>query len=64
MTDLTRRRDPDRGEPWLIHYGDVEVGQIEKIEGPPCVGVTWHWRCGFYPGCEPGEIKGGDAGDV
>jgi hypothetical protein len=62
MTDLTRRRDPDRaGEAWLIHYADVEVGQIEKVEGLPRVGVTWHWRCGFYPGCEPGEIRGGDA---
>jgi hypothetical protein len=49
------------GEAWLIHYGDVEVEQIEKIEGLPHVGVTWHWRCGFYPGCEPGEIRGGDA---
>jgi hypothetical protein len=49
------------GEAWLIHYADVEVEQIEKIEVLPHVGVTWHWRCGFYPGCEPGEIRGGDA---
>jgi hypothetical protein len=21
----------------------------------------WEWRCGFYPGCEPGEHTGGTA---
>jgi hypothetical protein len=49
------------GEAWLIHYADVEVEQIEKIEVLPHVGGTWHWRCGFYPDCEPGEIRDGDA---
>jgi hypothetical protein len=34
-TALTRRPDPDAAdhgwkERWLIHYGDVEVGEIRK----------------------------------
>jgi hypothetical protein len=28
MPALTRRRDPDARECWLIYYGDVHVGTI------------------------------------
>jgi hypothetical protein len=28
MTILTRGRDPNRADCWLIHYGDVHVGTV------------------------------------
>src|ERR1700730_7894486 len=41
-----------------IFYGDVHVGTIRKVEGLPS---QWEWRCGFYPGSEPGEYRSGSA---
>ncbi len=62
MTSLTRRRDPDAShEAWLILYGDVHVGTIGMRSGNPPGADPWSWRCGFYPGSEPGEATSGTA---
>jgi hypothetical protein len=59
MTFLTRRRDLySDAESWLIFYGDVQVGTIRKLDGFP---PQWEWRCGFYPGSDPGEYRYGSA---
>jgi hypothetical protein len=50
-----------QGQRWLIRYGDVEVGEITKCTAYPRAGDYWFWRCGFYPGSDPGEIKDGKA---
>jgi hypothetical protein len=64
MTSLTRRRDPDsREEAWLIFYGDVHVGTIGRRSGNPTGTDAWDWRCGFYPGSDPGDSTGGTAAD-
>ena len=60
MPALTRRRDHDRREEcWLIYYGDVHVGTIAVRSGIPHDQAPWGWRCGFYPGSEPGEFTSG-----
>jgi hypothetical protein len=62
MLTLTRRRNPDaRQESWLIHYGDVHVGTIGLRSGNPFATDQWQWRCGFYPGSEPGDWATGTA---
>jgi hypothetical protein len=62
MHTLTRRRDPDsRDEAWLIFYGDVHVGTIGQQSGNPPGRDTWFWRCGFYPGSNPGDATNGTA---
>jgi hypothetical protein len=59
---LTRRRNPDaRQESWLILYGDVHVGTIGLRSGNPFGTDPWQWRCGFYPGSEPGDCTSGTA---
>jgi hypothetical protein len=59
---LTRRRDHDRrGECWLIFYGDIHVSTIAVRSGIPHHQAPWGWRCGFYPGSEPGECTSGTA---
>jgi hypothetical protein len=56
MPALTRRLDPDvRQECWLVYYGDVHVGAIAKRTGNPHNTEPWEWRCGFYPGSNPGD---------
>ena len=63
MPALTRRRDPKATlEHWIIQYGDVRVGSIGLREGNPTHTDQWQWRCGFYPGSEPGECTSGTAG--
>ena len=63
MPALTRRRDQDRREEcWLIYYGDVHVGMIAVRSGIPHDKDPWGWRCGFYPGSDPGEHLAGTAG--
>jgi hypothetical protein len=52
--DLTRRPDP-------LHYGDVHVGTIAHAAGNPGAEPQWKWLCGFYPGTNPGEQRGGTA---
>jgi hypothetical protein len=62
MPALTRRRDHDRREEcWLIYYGDVHVGTIAIRSGIPHDREPWGWRCGFYPGSNPGEQTTGIA---
>ena len=40
MTQLTRRRDPARGEDhWQIFYGDVQVGSIGRAHFSLTVGL-------------------------
>jgi hypothetical protein len=64
MTALTRRRDRDaREEAWLIFCGDVHVGTLAMRSGYPSGGDQWSWRCGFYPGSDPGECTYGTAAD-
>ncbi|MGB6396098.1 MAG: hypothetical protein WBF73_10460 [Bradyrhizobium sp.] len=57
---LTRRRDQDRrDECWLIYFGDIYVGTLAIRSGIPHDQAPWGWRCGFYPGSEPGECTSG-----
>jgi hypothetical protein len=64
MTTLTRRRDQDSHEEgWLIFYGDVRVGSIGRRSGNPPGIDAWFWRCGFYPGSNPGDATNGTATD-
>jgi hypothetical protein len=65
MTALTRRRDPDaREETWRVFYdGDVHVGTIGLRSGNPVGTDPWFWRCGFYPGSNPGDAANGTAAD-
>jgi hypothetical protein len=58
---LTRRHDPNRKECWLIYFGDVNVGHSAKSIGNPNAEPQWQWHCGFYPGSNPGEQRGGTA---
>jgi hypothetical protein len=58
MPAVTRRRDPNAlQETWLVYLTDVHVGTISV--GNPNAAPQWQWRCGFYPGSEPGECKAG-----
>ena len=62
MPALTRRRTPDaREECWHIYFGDVHAGTIAIRSGNPHDTNPWEWRCGFYPGCHPGEHTNGTA---
>jgi hypothetical protein len=62
MAKLTRRRsfDPHR-ESWSVYYDDVRVGTIAKSAGVPLESEQWNWSCGFYPGVETGQQRGGSA---
>ena len=62
MPDLTRRRYRERSDCWHVYYGDVHVGTISKCVGNPGAAEAWQWLCGFYPGSNPGEQRGGTAG--
>ena len=61
MPALTRRKDPNRSDCWLIYFGDVHVGMIARSVGNPNAEPQWQWLCGFYPGSNPGEQRGGTA---
>ena len=62
MPELTRRRNPDASqESWRVYYGDVRVGTIAIRSGNPADTDPWQWRCGFYPGSEPGDCTSGTA---
>jgi len=63
MPELTRRRYPEaREECWHVYYGDVHAGTLAIRSGNPHDTEPWEWRCGFYPGSEPGECRSGTAG--
>jgi hypothetical protein len=62
MPTLTRRRCPDaHQETCLVYYGDVHAGTIMRSVGNPNAAPQWQWRCGFYPGSNPGEYLSGTA---
>jgi len=61
MPTLTRRRYRERDDCWHVYYGDVHVGTIAQRTGNPNDTEPWEWRCGFYPGSDPGECTGGVA---
>ncbi|TYO60801.1 hypothetical protein FXV83_41820 [Bradyrhizobium hipponense] len=62
MPALTRRPDPNASqEAWPIYYGDVCAGGIAVRTGTPDSSDPWYWRCGFYPGSNPGECTTGTA---
>jgi hypothetical protein len=63
MLALTRRRYPERQDCWHVYYGDVHVGTIARRTGCPVDVDQWEWRCGFYPGIEPGGHQSGTAID-
>ena len=56
---LSRRPDPHRKDCWLIYYGDVRVGLIARAAGNPNAEPQWQWLCGFYPGSDPADQRGG-----
>ena len=43
------------------YYGDVHAGTIAQCVGNPGAAPKWQWRCGFYPGSQPGECTNGTA---
>ena len=59
MSDLTRRKDRDRPNCRHIYFGEVHIGTIAKSNSIPNAEPKWQWLCGFHPGCEPGEQRGG-----
>ena len=62
MPQLTRRRDLEaHQETWLVYYSDIHTGTIAQSVGNPNAAPQWQWRCGFYPGSEPGEYLSGTA---
>ena len=61
MTELTRRRYPERPDCWHVFYGDVHVGAIARRSGVPFDADQWQWSCGFYPGNEPRDHLSGTA---
>ena len=62
MPELTRRRSVDhRQECWQIFFGDIQAGTITERVGNPHDTERWEWRCGFYPGSNPGEHQSGTA---
>ena len=59
MPELTRRRDPNCANSWLIYYADVHVGTIARSVGNPGAVPLWKWSCGIDPG--PGDQRGSTA---
>jgi hypothetical protein len=65
MPELSRRRYPEaRDECWHVYYGDVHVGTLAIRSGNPHDTPAWEWRCGFYPGSQPGECRSGTAASL
>ena len=64
MPALTRRRsDNPHHVTWHAYFGDIRMGTIGERAGVPVDVDQWQWRCGFYPGSEPGEHRHGTATD-
>jgi hypothetical protein len=52
MPELTRRRDPNCANSWLIYYADVHVGTIARSVDNPEAVPLWQWSCETI--CWPG----------
>ena len=52
----------ERPDCWHVYCGAVHVGTISKCVGNPGAAEAWQWLCGFYPGSNPGDQRGGTAG--
>jgi hypothetical protein len=61
VPSLTRRRDHNRQECWLIYFGDVHVGTIRLSSGVPVDKDQWSWSLGFYPVSHRSEDAAGTA---
>jgi hypothetical protein len=63
LSYLHRKPDKDPQLPggWFVYWGDVRIGHIGKRAGVPNHAPQWGWRCGFYPGCDPGQATMGSA---
>jgi hypothetical protein len=61
MSELTRRRYPERQDCWHVYFRDVRVGTIARRTGCPVEVDQWSWQCGFYPGSDPGDYLDGTA---
>jgi hypothetical protein len=61
MLALTRRRYPERQDCWHVYNDDVHVGTIARLSGVPVDVDQWGWDCGFYPGTQPRQDRGGTA---
>lgn len=55
---LTRRRDPEGPDCWLVYYREVQVGTIARLSGVRVVD-QWRWMLGFYPRTGASEFKNG-----
>jgi hypothetical protein len=47
--------------PVPAYFGDIHAGTIALRSGNPTTTASWEWRCGFYPGSEPGDATSGTA---
>jgi len=47
--------------PVPAYFGDIHAGTIALRSGNPATTASWEWRCGFYPGSEPGDATSGTA---
>ncbi|WOH63025.1 hypothetical protein [Bradyrhizobium sp. BWA-3-5] len=63
MAALTRRRDRDCPDRWMIYFGDVRVGDIGPRAGIPTKLDQWGWYCGFDPPAQRRLWAGGTAPD-
>jgi hypothetical protein len=62
QSELSRRRDREaRIERWQIWFDGVQVGSIGQRSGVPKHVPQWEWSCGFYPGSDTCEHRGGIA---
>jgi hypothetical protein len=55
MPTLTRRRDPDRTDCWLVHYGDVHVGSVARRSGNRTTKTLGNGAAGSIPAQSPAK---------
>jgi hypothetical protein len=58
---LTRRKDPDRPDRWVVYFGDISVGSIGRCAGVPVQVDQWEWGCGLATVSGRGVSAGGTA---
>jgi len=59
MPALTRGRYSKRSDCWHVYYGDVHVGTIVLRTAARSASTKREWKCGLYPGMEPGRSHNG-----